>query len=116
MNSIDLFTKENSLLNTVLEEICIYKNSSSELEISLLFTNFPKGSKFFKVNFIFNKIKEFHFFHSKDYIFYNVENFKFLEKEGFFYLCLDPDNRNEDISDNDLDYILAGEFSFKEIQ
>ncbi|MDX8570397.1 hypothetical protein OZ666_01800 [Elizabethkingia sp. HX QKY] len=104
---IDLFSGENSLISTNVEEIKLEKDEFGELQIHILISNFSKKSKFFRVHLLFTKIVEFQFYYSSNYSFYNIENYKLLYIEDQVYLSLDPDEHLESKSDKDLDFILA---------
>lgn len=103
----EIFRNENSLLSTSLEEIIISKNENDEVQIFLMFSNFPKKSNFSHIKLLFENIVEYSFYYNNDYNFYNVERYKLLKIENNIYLSLDPDDSVDGKAASDMDYILA---------
>lgn len=106
-NATEIFSKNNSLISTVLEEMKLYRNEYGELQIEIIISNFSKKSDFSKINLIFNDIVEFNFYYNSDYNFYNIEKYKLLYINEEIYISLDPDEEIIERSKLDSDFILA---------
>ncbi|WP_411898227.1 hypothetical protein [Elizabethkingia occulta] len=103
----EVFSGENSLISTTIEEIKLEKDNFGELQIKIIISNFSRKSEYSKVHLLFNEITEFLFYYNSDYSFYNIENYKLLYFENQIYLSFDPDNSVKHKSKNDSDFILA---------
>ena len=104
----EVFSKENSLISTKIEEINLYKDKLGELQIQIILSGFSKKSKYSKVNLLFSEIVEFKFYYSDIYNFYNIEMYKLLNIDGQIYICFDPNDVDSEKSEEDSDFILAG--------
>ncbi|UZT99074.1 hypothetical protein ODZ84_05765 [Chryseobacterium fluminis] len=103
----EIFIKENSLVSTKIESVSLDKDELGELKIQITISGFSKKSKFLKITLLFSDIIEFKFYYSNIYNFYNIENFKLLHLTNQIYISFDPDNVNNNISEDDSDFILA---------
>ncbi|HAY3550922.1 hypothetical protein [Elizabethkingia meningoseptica] len=103
----EIFSGENSLISTTIEEIKLEKDEFDELQIQITIGNFSKKSKYSKICLLFNGIVEFKFYYNSDHFFYNIENYKLLYFEDTIYLSFDPDDSAKLKSENDSDFILA---------
>ena len=115
--NLDLLSKltgENCLLDTKIETISIFEmNFCLIAEITL---KMRKRSFFDKILLRLIGVKEYSFYYRSDRIFYNVERCKLLlSDEDFFYLCTDPFDDTNEISEHDQDYIFAKEIVAMEL-
>lgn len=105
----EILIGDNSLLNTLVDEIKIFKDEEWILNISIKFSNFSKKSEYKSLVLLFVNVKEYNFYHNQMFEFYNVESFKFFKKGEDYYLSLDPDNKLNSSSEEDMDYVLSSE-------
>lgn len=103
-------TNKNSLLNTSLNGIQIYKKNTI-LCVKLSFGNFRSSSDYKNIDLIFEEVFEYNFYHNNDHIFYNVEDFKLFQNEKEAYISLDPDTQNIQKSVEDNDFVRAKKVS-----
>lgn len=103
----NIFTEEDSLISTKIDEINLRKDELGELKIQMVITGFSGKSNYSKINLLFSDIIEFKFYYNNNYHFYNVENYKLLHIADQIYISFDPDKATHERSKNDLDLIFA---------
>jgi hypothetical protein len=106
-NAVEIFSSENSLISTSIEELKLNNDEFGELKIQVTINGFSKKSKYLKINLLFSEIIEFKFYYSNIYNFYNIENYKLLHINDQIYISFDPDDIDNEKSEDDSDFILA---------
>ncbi len=103
---LKLLSGENSLLDATVTGVALYeKNSIVMADVKLR----PRSSSDFQeLHLVFADVIEFGFYYSSEFIFYNVERVKFFSLDNEkFYLSLDPDDEEEEVSPEDQDFIMS---------
>lgn len=99
-------TDNNSLLDSVIEKFEIFM-ADGHVNANVWLQMRP-SSEFGKVQLKFTDCKEYSFSYTDDYYFYNVELVKlFKTKDGMFYVSFDPVDEQDEVSNEDQDFILA---------
>jgi hypothetical protein len=106
---LELLQGNNSLISGKVIEIEIKRKKSLcvSITIELLYS---KQYLWAQLNFI--DVREYSFYYNKENGSYNIERYKFFRcNEGGFYLSLDPVSEDEEISDEDQDFVLSSEIA-----
>lgn len=101
----NFFSNNRSLSSSQLYRIDVFvKNEilAIDLYINLMYSKE-------QVKLSFSGIKKYSFYHTSNWIFYDIEIIKFFQNGEGVYICLDPVDESEHISDDDNDYILCDE-------
>ncbi|NML37458.1 hypothetical protein HHL17_09665 [Chitinophaga sp. G-6-1-13] len=105
---IDYFSEKVNLLSAEMYRIDIHHDTHSEVCIDLYFKLvYADGHNLIRISF--KEIEEFSFYHCKKNYFYYVERYTFFKRKDYFYLCLDPSEEAEVISEDDQNFVLGGE-------
>lgn len=102
---VNKFQGEFTLLSSSLDSINIYRRDHVLCIDVKLQLAYKKGENNILLRFV--DVLEYSFFYRSNRFFYNVEIFKFFKAENIFYVSFDPVNEDENMSDEDQDYIKA---------
>jgi hypothetical protein len=102
---VELLQEDNSLISGKIIKIEIKSEKFLSISITLELM-YSKQFKWAQLKFV--NVEEYLFYYSKEHIFYNIERYKFFRcLDGRFYISLDPADENEEISEEDQDFILS---------
>ncbi|MBC9914020.1 hypothetical protein [Chitinophaga varians] len=105
---MNYFSEKVNLLSAEMYKIDIHNCTESEVAIDLYF-KLLYADKHHLIRISFKEIEEFSFYHGKKNYFYYVERYTFFRHKDYFYLCLDPSEEAEVISEDDQNFVLAKE-------
>lgn len=113
---IKKLSNNNTLLDASLTQINISNQAKDGLIIELYFT-LMYSKEYKSIKLVFKGITEYNFIYNSTHNFYDVTSYKFLvSTENEVYISLDPINEENEISLEDLDFILSKEVVGYEIQ
>jgi len=102
--------QNNALLDGRVLSINLYANNSS---VTLQLDIQPRaGSLSGILRLVFQNVKEFYFNYEDEVTFFYIQRYKlFQKKEGDYYLCIDPFDETQIVSENDNGVVLAENIS-----
>lgn len=105
---IDYFSEKLNLLSAEMYRMDVCQDTDSEACIDLYFKlQYADGRNLIRLTF--RKLEEFSFYHNKKNYFYYVERYTFFKRNDCFYLCLDPYEEAQVISEDDQNFVFARE-------
>ena len=101
---LDSFSETFNILDATISEIKIYMNKKHLIVELYMKLSYPHNMN---LKLCFSGVKEYSFYWNDNHIFYNIESYKLFKANNLFYMSLDPDGEENEISQNDQDFILC---------